>query len=395
MNLKKSPKFYNALYAALQGIYWTYYASLWSFIAVLLGLYGYSGVSVGAVTALATALSVLVQPLLAARADRSRRFRSREMALALTGVAFLTGLCLFLFPLSVTVRAVLFCFLGLMLFCISPFLNSLAMDITACGVPLNYGFGRGTGSLFYAVTVTLAGTYVSVRSPRFTLGVFLCLLAISFPLLLLCRLPDAFPRAAEEQPLSTLAFLRKHPTFTLAMLGSVFYMGSHNVFNTYYYGIVERTGVTGGLTMGLTLGIAAVVELPAMSLFSRFRRHADCARLLAVSSLAGAVKCLLFLFFPQVWMLYPNAVLQFFENGVYIPAAVYFVREQIGDADQSKGQGLMYAAASGLGGAFGNFFGGLLFDRFSIVAALIFGAVCGAVAVLCFLGCRRKDGKEF
>lgn len=382
---------YDLLYAGLQGSYWAYYASVWSFIAVILGFYGFSGKAVGTLTALATLLSVVVQPILAARADRSERFRSREMAMALMLMGFGVGLALLLAPLSLGPRGVLFWLLGLILSCISPFLNSLATDLMARGEKLNYGFGRGFGSLCYAITVMIVGSFVEKQDPKLELTVFLIILIPAILIMYCCRLPEGASREKEtEKALGTIEFLKANPAFIIALLGAAFFVAGHNIYNTYYYAVIDRAALAGTLVMGTTLGIEAIVELPAMSLFPTIHKHISCEMLLTFAGIGIFIKSVLYVFCTDGPMLYVNAVLQFFENGLYLPAAVFFVKEHIATADQSKGQGLMYAAGGGLGGALGNYCGGFLLDHFSIVASLLFGALCGLLCALCFYICKRR-----
>ena len=384
-------KKYDLLYAGLQGSYWAYYASVWEFIAIILGFYGFSGKAIGTLTALATLLSVVVQPILATYADRSERFRSREMVMVLMAITLLVALTLCFVPVTHALRALLFWMMGLLLSCISPFLNSLATDLMARGENLNYGFGRGFGSLCYAITVMIVGSFVGERDPRLSLTVFIFILSLAFLIILACRLPDGVEKNTEVQKaLGTIEFLKANPKFIAALLGAAFFSAGHGIYNTYYYAVIDRAALTGTLVMGMTLGIEAIIEMPAMSLFPALRRRISCETLLVFAGIGICVKAILYICCTSEVMLYINAVLQFFENGFYITTAVYLAKEYIAEADQSKGQGLMYAAGGGLGCAMGNFCGGFLLDHFSIVASLLFSALCGLLSALCFFVCKRN-----
>ena len=77
----------NAHYALIQGLFWGGYATIWAFLTVLLLYRGFSNSQIGVVSFLALTLPIVVQPGLAALADRDGRFTSRRLGLALVCLA--------------------------------------------------------------------------------------------------------------------------------------------------------------------------------------------------------------------------------------------------------------------------------------------------------------------
>ena len=76
----------NLCYAGIQSLYWAGFAAIWAFLSVLLLYRGFSNSQIGTVSALALLMPLAVQPVLASLADRNRRFTSRRLAMALTGL---------------------------------------------------------------------------------------------------------------------------------------------------------------------------------------------------------------------------------------------------------------------------------------------------------------------
>ena len=76
----------NLCYAGIQSLYWAGFAAIWAFLSVLLLYRGFSNSQIGTVSALALLMPLAVQPVLASLADRDRRFTSRRLAMALTGL---------------------------------------------------------------------------------------------------------------------------------------------------------------------------------------------------------------------------------------------------------------------------------------------------------------------
>ena len=79
----------NLCYAGIQSLYWAGFAAIWAFLSVLLLYRGFSNSQIGTVSALALLMPLAVQPVLASLADRDRRFTSRRLAMALTGLLLL------------------------------------------------------------------------------------------------------------------------------------------------------------------------------------------------------------------------------------------------------------------------------------------------------------------
>ncbi|MGM9618687.1 MAG: MFS transporter [Oscillospiraceae bacterium] len=396
MHHPTSKRRYNALYAGVHSFYWAGYATAWAYIAVLLSLYGFSATEIGIVTSLATLFSVALQPALASLTDRSRRLGPRETATALLGLLLTVTAALLLLPARRNMAtALLFILLGLLHSCIPPFFNAFAIHLMRRGAEVDYGFGRGLGSLCYAFAAAAMGILVERCSPRLTLPVSFVLVGASLLVLLLCRLPaSAAAEAAPEQikAVSAAELLRRCPILLPIMLGCLLFIASRCVYTTYLNAIVERAGA-GATVMGIVLALSAAMELPAMSLFVRFRRRFSCETLLCVCAATALTRLLLYLFFPSAGMLYVNALLQFFGHGLYPTATVFLISELVDGANQSKGQGLIFAAGYGLGCAIGSLADGWLLDRFSVVGALWFSAACALLSLLCFAFCARRRAK--
>ena len=95
----------NLCYAGIQSLYWAGFAAIWAFLSVLLLYRGFSNSQIGTVSALALLMPLAVQPVLAPLADRDRRFTSRRLAMALTGLLLLCAVGLWCSAGSMAVTA--------------------------------------------------------------------------------------------------------------------------------------------------------------------------------------------------------------------------------------------------------------------------------------------------
>ena len=176
----------NLCYAGIQSLYWAGFAAIWAFLSVLLLYRGFSNSQIGTVSALALLMPLAVQPVLASLADRDRRFTSRRLAMALTGLLLLCAVGLWCSAGSMAVTAALYVLVGISLTATAPFHSAMAMELQQHGVALNYGLSRGLGSACYAASVLVLGVVVERYAPTAVLPVFagemLLLLLLKFPI---------------------------------------------------------------------------------------------------------------------------------------------------------------------------------------------------------------------
>ena len=378
----------NLCYAGIQSLYWAGFAAIWAFLSVLLLYRGFSNSQIGTVSALALLMPLAVQPVLASLADRNRRFTSRRLAMALTG----------LLPL---------CAVGLRRehggdggpVCAGGHLSDGHSPLPQChghgaaaawrGPELRpepgsrlrllrrIGAGAGRGGGAVRPTAVL---------PVFA-GEMLLLLLLTWRF----RASPTMEATAGSGPvLSVGQVLRRYPAYTWLLVGCALLMACHSATCTYMIHIVGKVGGSESM-MGSALAVAAFLELPAMGLFSRVRRKVPLAWLLIFCAAFFVIRAGLFWAARSVPVLYLAAALDFFEYGIFIPATVYYVAEHIDPANQVKGQSLMGMATTGVGSAFGNFVSGQLLDRAGVSGMLLFCSACAAVGLLVLIyAVRRK-----
>ena len=354
-------------------------------MTVLLLYRGFSNSQIGVVSFLALTLPIVVQPGLAALADRDGRFTSRRLGLALVCLAATAAGVMWAWGANRLLTAVLYVLIGVCLTATQPFFSSMAMEWQMAGADLNFGLGRGIGSACYAALVLLLGQLTERYAPTLVVPVFAGLFAILALAVWRFRSAPA-PRMEGERPqvLTNLQLLRKYPRFVLLLAACALLMACHSSSCTYMIHIVERAGAGSG-AMGAALALAAFLELPAMGLFSRMRQRLSLAWLLRLCAGAFLAKIVVFWLAESMTAIYLASVLQFFEYGIFTPATVYYVVEHIDRGNQVKGQALISVASSGVGSAFGSLCCGLILDRAGVSGMLLFEVACAAAGCVVML----------
>lgn len=386
---------YTVKYSAAHSFYWSIFCSSLSFSSVFLLSKHFSNSQIGLVLALANIFSVLLQPAVAAFADTTRKISLQGLILVLTGTAgafaaarcFLSG--------YFAVLAVVFILELTVLFTMQPLLNAMGMQLINRGVGINFGFSRGMGSLTYAVCSVLLGILAGNSGADFlpwvSVGLYLALGAVIF------TFTKKQPAGAGNSPAhperdgaitdgenpgsdKLFVFLTHNRRFTALMVAVAFVFCSHTMINNYMIQIAEHVGGT-AKEMGIATGIAAAIELPAMTLFTFLVRRIRCSSILKFSLLFFMIKTAITMAASNVWMLYAAQIFQFCSYALFIPASIYYVNEIIRKENLAKGQAFMTSAIT-FGGVMASLLGGWLLDFSGVSGMLLAGLIAAALGFL-------------
>lgn len=150
-------------YVATNGLFWMAYVCIWGFGAVYLKGKGFSSTETGIITALGGLISVVFQPLLAARMENGGRLSVRQAFMLCLGAACICDVVLLVCPAAAALAlACLFLAVMALFQMNSAVLNSLGMEYVNLGIPVNYGLARGAGSVCFAL-LSLALGFVTER----------------------------------------------------------------------------------------------------------------------------------------------------------------------------------------------------------------------------------------
>ena len=131
-------------YVATNGLFWMAYVCIWGFGAVYLKGKGFSSTETGIITALGGLISVVFQPLLAARMENGGRLSVRQAFMLCLGAACICDVVLLVCPAAAALAlACLFLAVMALFQMNSAVLNSLGMEYVNLGIPVNYGLARG------------------------------------------------------------------------------------------------------------------------------------------------------------------------------------------------------------------------------------------------------------
>ena len=186
--------------------------------------------------------------------------------------------------------------------------------------------------------------------------------------------------AAGEAHNSLFDFAKAYPAFAVFLIGTICFYFAHNMINDFMIQIIRNLG-GGEKELGYSNFLQAILELPVMAVIGLVLKKITSNKLLIVSGVAFFVKILILVFATNMATMYLSQSFQLFAYAVFIPAAAYYVTENMNEMDQVKGQAYVTSAIT-IGGVFSNLISGVVLDHLGIRIMLITGTAVCAIGVV-------------
>lgn len=364
-------KFLNFTYAAVQGFYWMYFAVIISFASVFLLDRGYSNSQIGFILALANILAVLIQPLLADIADRSKKLSLVSVVLVMGSALILgTGFLYFMDHMS-TLLTVVFVITAALQISLQPLINSIAFHFSKAGSYINFGATRSLGSVAYAFISSVLGALVLSFGTRVIpltgiVVIILLLLALSltdklYKKELTVHIPDSsFHDPDEDTAITLLQFMKRNKVFVVLTVGIMLVFFQNAVINNFLIQILRNIGGDSS-QMGRLFSFMALLEMPGLFFFSRLRRRFSSQAMLKLSSVAFIGKVFFTYLAPSVGFVYLAFLFQLISFPLFLSSAVHLADEVMEKGEAVKGQSLVTGMMT-LSGVFASLLGGAILD---------------------------------
>ncbi|AMB98655.1 hypothetical protein AWM75_00990 [Aerococcus urinaehominis] len=387
--MKQSFKHLSTKYAGLMGSYNLGYAGFTGFGTVYLLSKGLNESQIGLAVALANLLAVFVQPVLAERIDRSRRWTLLEYKLALLIPLFFTMLAMLIANQLMWLIAVLFVLAMTLMMILMPLLNSVAMYFINHGYQLDYGVPRAIGSAFYAVGALIIGRLTVAYGTDAMVAFAIASFVIYSLVLFFFPFHQARDRAADQAPdhqdhIATPAdvtdlpdaepFFKKYRQYGYFLAGVLCFITFHNLVNNYMFQILVNVG-GGQEHMGTAFALAAFIEVPVMVSYAWLSRRFSLRQLLMTSAIFFLVKAIITAFATGVPGIMLAQATQMLAFGIYTTVSVYYTNTVMAKQDMVKGQAML-ATAQTIGNVLGSLVGGMIINHFSTQMALYFCIIC-------------------
>ena len=365
-------------YTFHQMAYWASAAGVLSFATAFLLAKGFAASQVGVLLASGNLLSCALQPLLADQADRASGNILNRMMVGLTALSMLCFGTLLVLPVPRWLFGLLY-LLGVFTFdAMMPLMNAISVSYSEQGRYINYGLGRGIGSLAFSLAALAIGEVIARFGPDWMLRIVLVLMAANIAVILGYPPLEERRRGERERVecCSLGEFFVRYKWYCLSLLGVMLLAMFHAMTENYLIEVVGRLGGDSG-SVGVALFVATVAEMPVLLWFDRVRRHIRDNLLLKLAGISFLIKSILLFTAPSVTAIYLIQILQATSYAFLSPTQLYYANRKVAPADMVKGQAFITASYT-LGCALGNFTGGQLLEFFNVTVLLASGIVMAA-----------------
>lgn len=331
--------------------------------------------SIGILISVSCLVAVLLQQIFGRAVDTGRA-EGKKILLFLDAIMIVAAIFV-LFADSSFVKAIIFGSLLCLTLTMQPILNAFTFFYQSHRISVNYGIARGCGSLSFAIMSIIIG-FLTVQFGSVVVPLSYVIFCVAF-----CWVTISMPnlRGNNSNTKSTRTLqLSQFPAFCWMLAGLSLVMIFHNAVQMYFIRLIEHVGGDTG-DLGVALAIAAVVEIPALFLYTRIKGNTPSKIFLAISGVAFFIKAALFLLASQIWMIFAVQLVQFLAYGIMVGGRVYWVNETISPAFQVTAQAYVVATET-IGIVLGSILGGFIMEIGGINALLWFGTITAFLGML-------------
>ena len=393
------------IYSEIFWMYWSVYCVISSFASVFLLEKGYSNTEIGLLLAVGNVVSVLIQPISANIADRSKKLNALDiliiMTLAIIFFEFFTWLIgrksLILFTAYVLVVAIHGCMQSL--------LNSVEALFLHIGIRADYGISRGIGSLGFSITSAILGILVGIAGAGILplVGELSSLLML-FGLYYLKKIyyrshgrvstTSSTAKESEKKDISMKEFARRHKLFLIITFGIFLLFYHHQIINYFMLQVFQNVGGDSA-DMGLYFSLMSLLEIPALMGFSKLNRRFSTAFLLKLGTIGLVLRGILMYVASSPLGVQLSLVVNPIGFPMFLGAIVRYINEIMDEGEAVRGQ-TMYVVVITTSAVISTFTGGIILDGLGAKQLLficLLLCIAGAAIVLPLIDRAAKESR--
>lgn len=389
-------------YAAVQGSHWASFCIVSVFVTVYLSFKGLTDTQIGFTSALLFMIAILFQIVISNFADSNTHIPLKKIVTILYIVAVIGCVLLWLLPLSVALIIIVYSITAALQSSNIGFTSALMMQFTNIGLPVNYGWPRGIGSISYALSAYILGIFVEEQSPEILMPISIVLLAVAIISVSLMPNPDKLKNQYRlqstesktgEKTTSYWKMIRHNPTLILFLTAVILLFSGFSSILVFLIRIIESLGGN-ARDLGLSMFIHSGMELPILLASGMILRKFKVHDILVVSFFCFFVRGVAIYFAPSVGAIYGILAFNIVCMGLYAFAAVYFVNNIVGKSEKVRAQSIVIVCQN-IGGIIGSSVGGLVIDSAGLGLLITLSWIVLLIAALVMLVCRYKYTRQF
>ncbi|WP_273130706.1 MFS transporter [Bacillus weihaiensis] len=364
------------------------FGSLFPLLSVYLkDVIGLSGSQIGTIMSISPVVMIIVQPLWGVLSDVTQKpTYILTVALILTGISGI----IFSFLGHYYMIIIIATLLAITQSALVPLSDSIAVNY-AQKTNVQYGSIRLWGAVGFALAVLVMGWVSDVTN--------LVVIFYGFGLTLFIATLFAWRLPKENQTLKVslkegFRELVNVPRYFVFLFVAFLVLGPIFANNIYFGILIAEVG--GGLTgIGIAFLLAAGSEAPFMKLANKMISKLGLMNIVILATIVSACRWFLYYIDPPLSIIYLSTIAQGFSVGLFIPAAIQYVRDLAPKKVGATAISLYTAIGNGLGNWFCTFVGGLILESLSIMHVYLFFGILTSMAIVVLLWFKLSEQKGY
>ncbi len=353
-------------YVLLQCGYYAVSVCYIAYIVPVLQKQGFNNVEIGLLLGIRALFTVIFQPVFADLMDKYDQKVSFNQLIALMIVVSMFLTLIQLLNPSFPWMLLIFSFYGIFTFGMISFIDAMSTLYFHIGKNVNYPVARGAGSFSYAAASLLIGL---LANPQVILITQFILFLPLLLLILKIEKIGGIEITARDTAVAKLSFwqlMKKYPLFAIFLVAIVFSFVGKEMSANFLIDVYRSLGGS-SKSYGVGMFILAASEVFTALIFTKLADKLGLYRLMLTSFTVAAVRILLILLAPNLFVLNLVQVLQMFGNGLFWAGNVQFIRMILPANYAVKGQAAVGVCYLGIGSGLGSVLGGWLLEQTNLI----------------------------
>lgn len=349
--------------ATLCAVYFFYYgsgASWQPFFNVYLRQIGLTGVEIGLIASLRTAVTIIGQPLWGVGADVWGRRRTLLITMLLAALM----LPLLIFQSSMWLILAVVVAYTILSTPIGPLIDSLVLDHIEKHPSSSFGRLRLWGSAGWAVLAFVAGSAVAGHDLRLVFAIGTITMLLGWVLIWRTRGSDGGVTSLSRGWSGLGIVLRNRKVLSFLGVVALLQTGAAAIF-TFYPVYLSELGGSSRL-IGTALTIQGMSEVPLFLLAALIIRRWGHTRTLIFTFLIFALRSFLYSIITVPELAATVEALHGLSFSLYLVVAVQYINDRVPAEWRATGQALFWMTNFGIGSIIGNTWSGFLYDRIGV-----------------------------
>ena len=378
-------------YLLMQMFYWACFCAIFSFANPYLSSKGVPVSTIGTILAIASILSVIIQPYLAKLIDTYEFFTVRTSILLSLIVPVFAIILMIISdnPLILyTSYTIALCgFLN-----VQTFMYPFIFEYMNRGYKVNFGFARGMGSISYAIASYTLGTLSAKYSLNFLPMYFLVLTILVILMILTFEPLGKIKKHEEHLPdVSLRDFYNRNKSFFIVLLAIVLIFFTATAFNNFLRNILVSINYS-NYEVGICFTLSSLSEFPVMASIPLLHKKFSYYTLFLVSTVGFSLKAIMLVIGAisgNIYLIYFSQLFQALGFAIYIPVSLFYITDTFETRDVIKAQAYIGTALT-LGSILGNYIGAQICQNISIFALLVISTIISMLGTALIVKCAKK-----